>query len=89
MAPIMENGGVYNVAVIGSGNWGSVATKIIASNTIKQSIFHGNFFYFLFFQKKKLPSVYYQLIVMPIYCCWVPHSYFHVIKRGGVGRLWH
>ncbi|KAJ4809953.1 Glycerol-3-phosphate dehydrogenase [NAD(+)] [Rhynchospora pubera] len=40
MAPLMEKEGVYKVAVIGSGNWGSVATKIIASNTIKQSIFH-------------------------------------------------
>ncbi|KAF3337434.1 glycerol-3-phosphate dehydrogenase [Carex littledalei] len=36
----MENEGVYKVAVIGSGNWGSVAAKIIASNTIKQNIFH-------------------------------------------------
>lgn len=42
MSPIMENEELYKVAVIGSGNWGSVATKIVASNTIKQSIFHGN-----------------------------------------------
>jgi hypothetical protein len=49
----MENGGAYKVAVIGSGNWGSVATKIIASNTIKQNIFHGNLFYFLFFFPEK------------------------------------
>ncbi|KAJ3683157.1 hypothetical protein LUZ60_013384 [Juncus effusus] len=37
MAPLMEK---LKVAVIGSGNWGSVAAKIVASNTIKQNIFH-------------------------------------------------
>ncbi|CAO2833095.1 unnamed protein product [Amaranthus hypochondriacus] len=30
----------YKVAVIGSGNWGSVAAKLIASNTINNNIFH-------------------------------------------------
>ncbi|KAJ4961399.1 hypothetical protein NE237_021309 [Protea cynaroides] len=30
----------YKVAIIGSGNWGSVAAKLIASNTIKMSYFH-------------------------------------------------
>ncbi|KAL9247935.1 hypothetical protein vseg_021310 [Gypsophila vaccaria] len=32
--------GKYKVAVIGSGNWGSVAAKLIATNTIKHNIFH-------------------------------------------------
>uniref|UniRef100_A0A803MUK8 Glycerol-3-phosphate dehydrogenase [NAD(+)] n=1 Tax=Chenopodium quinoa TaxID=63459 RepID=A0A803MUK8_CHEQI len=30
----------YKVAVIGSGNWGSVAAKLIASNTLNYNIFH-------------------------------------------------
>lgn len=30
------------VTVVGSGNWGSVAAKLIASNTLKLSSFHGN-----------------------------------------------
>ena len=30
------------VTVIGSGNWGSVAAKLIASNTLRLSSFHGN-----------------------------------------------
>ncbi|KAF7117055.1 hypothetical protein RHSIM_RhsimUnG0005600 [Rhododendron simsii] len=29
------------VTVVGSGNWGSVAAKLIASNTLKLSSFHG------------------------------------------------
>lgn len=45
-AGAMENAEVkaeelFRVAVIGSGNWGSVAAKLIASNTVKQSMFHG------------------------------------------------
>uniref|UniRef100_A0A6I9QPZ1 Glycerol-3-phosphate dehydrogenase [NAD(+)] n=2 Tax=Elaeis guineensis var. tenera TaxID=51953 RepID=A0A6I9QPZ1_ELAGV len=44
MAPTMEDQqmmrGQYRVVVIGSGNWGSVAAKLIASNTIKQPIFY-------------------------------------------------
>jgi hypothetical protein len=31
------------VTVIGSGNWGSVAYKLIASNTIRMNNFDGNF----------------------------------------------
>lgn len=31
------------VTVIGSGNWGSVASKLIASNTLRLSNFHGTF----------------------------------------------
>jgi glycerol-3-phosphate dehydrogenase (NAD+) len=31
------------VTIVGSGNWGSVAAKLIASNTIKLSNFHGIF----------------------------------------------
>ncbi|KAF9605586.1 hypothetical protein IFM89_017929 [Coptis chinensis] len=30
----------YKVTVVGSGNWGSVASKLIASNTLKLSSFH-------------------------------------------------
>ncbi|XP_020244749.1 glycerol-3-phosphate dehydrogenase [NAD(+)]-like isoform X2 [Asparagus officinalis] len=30
----------FRVTVAGSGNWGSVAAKLIASNTLQQSIFH-------------------------------------------------
>jgi glycerol-3-phosphate dehydrogenase (NAD+) len=29
------------VTVVGSGNWGSVAARLIASNTIRLSSFHG------------------------------------------------
>lgn len=35
------------VTVVGSGNWGSVAAKLIASNTLKLNSFHGTFFFFL------------------------------------------
>lgn len=31
----------YRVTVVGSGNWGSVAAKLIASNTLKLPSFHG------------------------------------------------
>lgn len=31
----------YKVTIVGSGNWGSVASKLIASNTLKLSSFHG------------------------------------------------
>ncbi|VAH86291.1 unnamed protein product [Triticum turgidum subsp. durum] len=38
----MENGhtGKHRVAVIGSGNWGSVASRLLASNTAKLPSFH-------------------------------------------------
>jgi len=37
----MENGHAkYRVAVIGSGNWGSVASRLIASNTAKLPSFY-------------------------------------------------
>jgi hypothetical protein len=40
--PDMENGHAkYRVAVIGSGNWGSVASRLIASNTAKLPTFQG------------------------------------------------
>jgi glycerol-3-phosphate dehydrogenase (NAD+) len=29
------------VTVVGSGNWGSVAAKLIASNTLRLTSFHG------------------------------------------------
>lgn len=32
------------VTVVGSGNWGSVAAKLIASNTLRLSSFHGIFY---------------------------------------------
>lgn len=32
------------VTVVGSGNWGSVAAKLIASNTLNFNSFHGLFF---------------------------------------------
>lgn len=32
------------VTVVGSGNWGSVAAKLIASNTLKLESFHGLLF---------------------------------------------
>lgn len=32
------------VTVIGSGNWGSVAAKLIGSNTLKLESFHGKHF---------------------------------------------
>lgn len=31
------------VTVVGSGNWGSVAAKLIASNALKLNSFHGTF----------------------------------------------
>lgn len=31
------------VTVVGSGNWGSVASKLIASNTLRLSSFHGTY----------------------------------------------
>lgn len=31
------------VTVVGSGNWGSVAAKLIASNALKLPSFHGKF----------------------------------------------
>lgn len=37
------------VTVVGSGNWGSVAAKLIASNTLKFSSFHGLPFPIFFF----------------------------------------
>lgn len=38
------------VTVVGSGNWGSVAAKLIASNTLKLNSFHGfPFFFFPFY----------------------------------------
>jgi glycerol-3-phosphate dehydrogenase (NAD+) len=38
----MDNGHAkYRVAVIGSGNWGSVASRLIASNTAKLPSFYG------------------------------------------------
>lgn len=49
---VSQNNGLNNVddvtnrskvTVIGSGNWGSVASKLIASNTIRMNNFHGNF----------------------------------------------
>lgn len=31
------------ITIVGSGNWGSVAAKLIASNTLKLPSFHGSF----------------------------------------------
>lgn len=54
------------VTVVGSGNWGSVAAKLIASNTLKLESFHGllfSSFYallkFLFFQLAKKKSLHF------------------------------
>ncbi|KAI3784673.1 hypothetical protein L1987_43776 [Smallanthus sonchifolius] len=44
MAPVNNNVQInepkFKVTVVGSGNWGSVASKLIASNTLKLSSFH-------------------------------------------------
>ena len=34
------------ITIVGSGNWGSVAAKLIASNTLKLPSFHGSFLIF-------------------------------------------
>lgn len=59
MAPVPQGGEIVvqnnfngathrsKVTVIGSGNWGSVAAKLIASNTLRLSSFHGTFFCYL------------------------------------------
>lgn len=40
-----RDGGLKSrVTVVGSGNWGSVAAKLIASNALKLPSFHGNDF---------------------------------------------
>jgi glycerol-3-phosphate dehydrogenase (NAD+) len=36
------------VTVIGSGNWGSVASKLIASNTLRLNNFHGNILLYIY-----------------------------------------
>lgn len=51
--PEDESSTKSKVAVVGSGNWGSVASKLIASNTLKIPSFHGlchsfSFFFFFF-----------------------------------------
>ena len=53
MSPLNTNNIVQNndspkfkVTIIGSGNWGSVASKLIASNTIKLPSFYGLCFVF-------------------------------------------
>lgn len=55
MAPVPQGGEIVaqnnfndvthrsKVTVIGSGNWGSVAAKLIASNTLRLCSFHGTF----------------------------------------------
>ncbi|WVZ05226.1 hypothetical protein V8G54_018572 [Vigna mungo] len=45
---------MYKVTVIGSGNWGSVAAKLIASNTLKLHSFHDEVRMWVF--EEKLPS---------------------------------
>ncbi|XP_027347680.1 glycerol-3-phosphate dehydrogenase [NAD(+)] [Abrus precatorius] len=45
---------MYKVTVVGSGNWGSVAAKLIASNTIRLSSFHDEVRMWVF--EEKLPS---------------------------------
>jgi glycerol-3-phosphate dehydrogenase (NAD+) len=65
MAPQLQDGGGANspatvpenstrVTVIGSGNWGSVAAKLIASNTIKLTSFHDEVRMWVF--QETLPS---------------------------------
>ncbi|XP_071711459.1 glycerol-3-phosphate dehydrogenase [NAD(+)] isoform X1 [Rutidosis leptorrhynchoides] len=44
----------YKVTVVGSGNWGSVASKLIASNTLKLSSFHDEVKMWVF--EETLPS---------------------------------
>lgn len=36
-----DESGKSRVTVVGSGNWGSVAAKLIGSNTLKLDSFHG------------------------------------------------
>ncbi|KAG6421733.1 hypothetical protein SASPL_118290 [Salvia splendens] len=45
---------IYDVTVVGSGNWGSVAAKLIASNTLKLSSFHDEVRMWVF--EETLPS---------------------------------
>ncbi|KAK7395765.1 hypothetical protein VNO78_16334 [Psophocarpus tetragonolobus] len=45
---------MYKITVVGSGNWGSVAAKLIASNTIKLDSFHDEVRMWVF--EEKLPS---------------------------------
>ncbi|XP_023735218.1 glycerol-3-phosphate dehydrogenase [NAD(+)] [Lactuca sativa] len=44
----------YKVTIVGSGNWGSVASKLIASNTLKLSSFHDEVKMWVF--EETLPS---------------------------------
>lgn len=52
----------FKVTVIGSGNWGSVAAKLIASNTLILSSFHGTYFSnsFLYHAQLFLLKFYFQ-----------------------------
>ncbi|XP_014491194.1 glycerol-3-phosphate dehydrogenase [NAD(+)] [Vigna radiata var. radiata] len=45
---------MYKVTVIGSGNWGSVAAKLIASNTVRLDSFHDEVRMWVF--EEKLPN---------------------------------
>ncbi|KAG4912330.1 hypothetical protein JHK82_052912 [Glycine max] len=45
---------MFKVTVVGSGNWGSVAAKLIASNTIRLASFHDEVRMWVF--EEKLPS---------------------------------
>ena len=36
------------ITIVGSGNWGSVASKLIASNTLRLSSFHGIYYLLLY-----------------------------------------
>ncbi|KAJ9562467.1 hypothetical protein OSB04_007627 [Centaurea solstitialis] len=62
MAPVNNNAQINNnesppkfkVTIIGSGNWGSVAAKLIASNTIKLNSFHDEVKMWVF--EETLPS---------------------------------
>ncbi|KVH92818.1 6-phosphogluconate dehydrogenase, C-terminal-like protein, partial [Cynara cardunculus var. scolymus] len=49
-----ENPSKYKVTIVGSGNWGSVASKLIASNTLKLHSFHDEVKMWVF--EEKLPS---------------------------------
>ncbi|XP_020228350.2 glycerol-3-phosphate dehydrogenase [NAD(+)] [Cajanus cajan] len=54
--PLRRNNDVimYKVTVVGSGNWGSVAAKLIASNTLRLNSFHDEVRMWVF--EEKLPS---------------------------------
>lgn len=66
----MENGHAkYRVAVIGSGNWGSVASRLIASNTAKLPSFYGTrILCLLLFQIFSIAAISIAYIILYLIC---------------------